>query len=161
MILENPLTPSTHSAYYPHLKPTTTASSEVALPSKSPSAAGDKSKKVLRDGKDAAKPDIPPAEGKQFQRQAQLEKEERKDLEQRAKIVFGSRLTGPQRREVMKSKAEYIAGILVPPKPEEPDNCCMSGCVNCGSLSSSMAIVLSVLFNLYTICASCSFFFSR
>jgi hypothetical protein len=23
------------------------------------------------------------------------------------------------------------AGILVPPKPEEPDNCCMSGCVNC------------------------------
>lgn len=24
-----------------------------------------------------------------------------------------------------------IAGILVPPKPEEPDNCCMSGCVNC------------------------------
>ena len=21
--------------------------------------------------------------------------------------------------------------MLVPPKPEEPDNCCMSGCVNC------------------------------
>lgn len=25
----------------------------------------------------------------------------------------------------------YIAGVLVPPQPEEPDNCCMSGCVNC------------------------------
>lgn len=24
-----------------------------------------------------------------------------------------------------------VAGIWVPPKPEEPDNCCMSGCVNC------------------------------
>lgn len=24
-----------------------------------------------------------------------------------------------------------VAGVLVPPKPEEPDNCCMSGCVNC------------------------------
>jgi hypothetical protein len=24
-----------------------------------------------------------------------------------------------------------IAGVLVPPRPEEPENCCMSGCVNC------------------------------
>lgn len=24
-----------------------------------------------------------------------------------------------------------VAGIMVPPRPEEPDNCCMSGCVNC------------------------------
>lgn len=24
-----------------------------------------------------------------------------------------------------------MAGVLVPPRPEEPDNCCMSGCVNC------------------------------
>ena len=22
-------------------------------------------------------------------------------------------------------------GVIVPPKPEEPDNCCMSGCFNC------------------------------
>lgn len=22
-------------------------------------------------------------------------------------------------------------GVLIPPRPEEPDNCCMSGCVNC------------------------------
>lgn len=24
-----------------------------------------------------------------------------------------------------------IAGVMVPPRPDEPDNCCMSGCVNC------------------------------
>jgi hypothetical protein len=24
-----------------------------------------------------------------------------------------------------------IAGVWVPPRPVEPDNCCMSGCVNC------------------------------
>lgn len=24
-----------------------------------------------------------------------------------------------------------VAGVWVPPKPVEPDNCCMSGCVNC------------------------------
>jgi Oxidoreductase-like protein, N-terminal len=28
-------------------------------------------------------------------------------------------------------KSTNIAGILVPPRPSEPDNCCMSGCVNC------------------------------
>lgn len=24
-----------------------------------------------------------------------------------------------------------VAGVLLPPRPDEPDNCCMSGCVNC------------------------------
>lgn len=28
-------------------------------------------------------------------------------------------------------KSTNVAGILVPPRPDEPDNCCMSGCVNC------------------------------
>ncbi|WYZ35934.1 hypothetical protein EsH8_X_000581 [Colletotrichum jinshuiense] len=31
----------------------------------------------------------------------------------------------------MRLKSTMIAGILVPPRPDEPDNCCMSGCVNC------------------------------
>ncbi|KAF3926136.1 hypothetical protein ABW21_db0200873 [Orbilia brochopaga] len=31
----------------------------------------------------------------------------------------------------MKDQGKIIAGIRVPPKPQEPDNCCMSGCVNC------------------------------
>jgi hypothetical protein len=50
----------------------------------------------------------------------------------KARVVFGSRLAGPKEREKAKEEAgRHIAGILVPPKPEEPDNCCMSGCVNC------------------------------
>lgn len=34
-------------------------------------------------------------------------------------------------RAESKATAREIAGIMVPPKPEEPDDCCMSGCVNC------------------------------
>jgi len=50
----------------------------------------------------------------------------------RARVVFGSRLAGPiERRKALDSASTNIAGVLVPPKPLEPDNCCMSGCVNC------------------------------
>lgn len=31
----------------------------------------------------------------------------------------------------IRKRSTKIAGVLVPPKPDEPDNCCMSGCVNC------------------------------
>ncbi|KAK6353222.1 hypothetical protein TWF696_005203 [Orbilia brochopaga] len=49
-----------------------------------------------------------------------------------ARLVFGSRLAGPRQDEDrLEDKGEVIAGIRVPPKPQEPDNCCMSGCVNC------------------------------
>lgn len=51
--------------------------------------------------------------------------------EERARVVFGSSLAGPARRADQRSKATMVAGVLVPPKPSEPDNCCMSGCVNC------------------------------
>lgn len=55
--------------------------------------------------------------------------------EERARIVFGSRLLPPAERPdrlaLKASQSSYIAGVLVPPRPEEPDNCCMSGCVNC------------------------------
>ena len=51
---------------------------------------------------------------------------------QKARVVFGSRLLGPaERREQIDRKSKLIAGVLVPPRPLEPDNCCMSGCVNC------------------------------
>lgn len=61
-----------------------------------------------------------------------LPKTQREETLQKARIVFGSRLAGPGERQAEKDKkAVNIAGILVPPKPEEPDNCCMSGCVNC------------------------------
>ncbi|KAK9470958.1 oxidoreductase-like protein [Dipodascopsis tothii] len=51
--------------------------------------------------------------------------------QEKARIVFGSRLAGPQRRKAVDAKARTIAGVRVPPRPIEPDNCCMSGCVNC------------------------------
>ncbi|KAK4187423.1 oxidoreductase-like protein [Podospora australis] len=53
----------------------------------------------------------------------------------RARVVFGSSLSGPAERAErlarIRNESTLIAGVLVPPKPEEPDNCCMSGCVNC------------------------------
>lgn len=55
--------------------------------------------------------------------------------EDKAKVIFGSRLAGPaeraERLAQIRSRSKLVAGVLVPPKPEEPDNCCMSGCVNC------------------------------
>ncbi|EFQ34503.1 oxidoreductase-like protein [Colletotrichum graminicola M1.001] len=58
-----------------------------------------------------------------------------KSAAEKAAIVFGSALAGPaarkQRLEELRNKSTMIAGVLVPPRPEEPDNCCMSGCVNC------------------------------
>jgi hypothetical protein len=36
-----------------------------------------------------------------------------------------------ERKEELDKKAIEVAGVWVPAKPEEPDDCCMSGCVNC------------------------------
>ena len=50
----------------------------------------------------------------------------------KAKEVFGSRSArAAERRAEVTASSRNIAGIVVPPKPEEPDNCCMSGCANC------------------------------
>ncbi|PQE19862.1 Oxidoreductase protein [Rutstroemia sp. NJR-2017a BVV2] len=47
-------------------------------------------------------------------------------------ILFSSRLSSPlERRSEIARKSRLVAGVLVPPRPSEPDNCCMSGCVNC------------------------------
>ncbi|TVY58836.1 UPF0651 protein, mitochondrial [Lachnellula cervina] len=47
-------------------------------------------------------------------------------------ILFSSRLSSPlERRSEIQKKSVLMAGVWVPPRPEEPDNCCMSGCVNC------------------------------
>src|SRR5262249_55514595 len=62
----------------------------------------------------------------------QVPKTDREAALQKARIVFGSRLAGPaERRAELERKSVNVAGIMVPPRPEEPDNCCMSGCVNC------------------------------
>ncbi|KIN02140.1 hypothetical protein OIDMADRAFT_121991 [Oidiodendron maius Zn] len=50
----------------------------------------------------------------------------------RPAIIFSSRLSSPlERRSDIQRKSTLVAGVWVPPRPEEPDNCCMSGCVNC------------------------------
>ncbi|KAL4888557.1 hypothetical protein BDV59DRAFT_211049 [Aspergillus ambiguus] len=53
-------------------------------------------------------------------------------------IVFGTRLAGPGRSSRYnpgptppEATWKTINGVAIPPRPEEPDNCCMSGCVHC------------------------------
>ncbi|KIW98297.1 uncharacterized protein Z519_01881 [Cladophialophora bantiana CBS 173.52] len=53
---------------------------------------------------------------------------------ERARKVFGSvRGSGYERRtsDTPDPTWRTINGIAVPPKPAEPDNCCMSGCMHC------------------------------
>lgn len=62
----------------------------------------------------------------------ELPKTDREERLAKARVVFGSRLAGPaERRDQLDRESQLIAGVKVPPKPDEPDNCCMSGCVNC------------------------------
>lgn len=62
----------------------------------------------------------------------ELPKTEKEKTVEKGRIVFGSRLAGPaERRHEIEKASQNVAGIMVPPRPEEPDNCCMSGCVNC------------------------------
>lgn len=54
--------------------------------------------------------------------------------EERMKNVFGGRIKGDPPKSssrVLTHGSRLIAGVNVPAKPLEPDNCCMSGCVNC------------------------------
>ncbi|CUS13170.1 unnamed protein product, partial [Tuber aestivum] len=49
-----------------------------------------------------------------------------------ARVTFVTPLAGPtKRREAKRSGGRVVAGVWIPPKPVEPDDCCMSGCVNC------------------------------
>jgi hypothetical protein len=55
-----------------------------------------------------------------------------KDQDPGPSILFSSRLSSPlERRTEIINKSTLVAGVWVPPRPMEPDNCCMSGCVNC------------------------------
>lgn len=61
-----------------------------------------------------------------------LPKTKKEETLQKARVVFGSRLAGPaERKAEIEAASQNIAGVMVPPRPTEPDNCCMSGCVNC------------------------------
>ena len=53
-------------------------------------------------------------------------------------IVFGTRLASPGRSSRYdpgtvppESTWKTINGVAIPPRPSEPDNCCMSGCAHC------------------------------
>ncbi|KAH9871977.1 hypothetical protein J1614_006236 [Plenodomus biglobosus] len=58
-------------------------------------------------------------------------KSQKEQTLEKAAIIFGSKKALAERRQEIDSASQNIAGVMVPPKPEEPDNCCMSGCVNC------------------------------
>ncbi|KAL3475318.1 oxidoreductase-like protein [Aspergillus californicus] len=55
--------------------------------------------------------------------------------EDKMAIVFGTRLAGPGRSSRYDPKTnstwKTVNGVPIPPRPAEPDNCCMSGCVHC------------------------------
>lgn len=51
--------------------------------------------------------------------------------EERFRRVFGEVGTREESRREAQKQARVIAGVKVPARPEEPTNCCMSGCVNC------------------------------
>lgn len=53
------------------------------------------------------------------------------DMSTRAKRVFGDLGSREKSRSEAESKAVVVCGVKVPAQPEEPTNCCMSGCVNC------------------------------
>ncbi|KAG2735532.1 hypothetical protein G9P44_001746 [Scheffersomyces stipitis] len=54
--------------------------------------------------------------------------------EEKIARVFGNRIKGEAPRSssrLLRGEPKVIAGVTVPERPIEPDNCCMSGCINC------------------------------
>ncbi|KAF1932859.1 uncharacterized protein M421DRAFT_416459 [Didymella exigua CBS 183.55] len=89
---------------------------------KQPSQAPTFSNDTLDDTAPQAPATLQPTDSPKSQRELTLE---------RARTVFGSKPGVRERRIEIDAASTDIAGIKVPPKPSEPDNCCMSGCVNC------------------------------
>lgn len=63
---------------------------------------------------------------------------EPQSTEDKMSIVFGSRLQSPGRSSRYdpgnvppESTWKTVNGVTIPPRPSEPDNCCMSGCAHC------------------------------
>lgn len=59
--------------------------------------------------------------------------------EDKMSIIFGSRLASPGYKSTRynpssmppESTWKTVNGVAIPPRPVEPDNCCMSGCAHC------------------------------
>lgn len=52
-------------------------------------------------------------------------------MQLRVSKVFGALGSREESRKEANARAISVAGVKVPPRPEEPTNCCMSGCINC------------------------------
>lgn len=99
-------------------------------------------------------PNTPPTPSKQFRTQSLPPREEQQEAQppktsssspeepspaERMRIVFGSPLASPGYQSSRynpttmppESTWKTINGVPVPPRPAEPDNCCMSGCAHC------------------------------
>ncbi|EPS40457.1 hypothetical protein H072_5707 [Dactylellina haptotyla CBS 200.50] len=107
--------------------------------------------KVLLDSPQAPSehPAYYPSTSRQSETRRLLTTEKRDTQERnraRAQLVFGSPLAGPRRNTGLKDQTRLVAGVLIPPKPQEPDNCCMSGCVHCGYADKKNKIIQTPLF---------------
>ncbi|KAK3936590.1 oxidoreductase-like protein [Diplogelasinospora grovesii] len=125
----------------PEVPPTTSAKNPESSPSAESSAPAKRGRKPkeTKESKSVASPasdpsSLPSSSAPSSQEPASRTTESN-DAQARARVVFGSPLAGPAKRAEQlartQSQSRLIAGVLVPPKPEEPDNCCMSGCVDC------------------------------
>lgn len=81
---------------------------------------------------------VPTASAKNQPTSAPVAAPKPKTPQEKMAIVFGTRLAGPGRQSRYnpgeappESMWKTINGVPIPPRPEEPDNCCMSGCVHC------------------------------
>ncbi|SPO07491.1 uncharacterized protein DNG_10185 [Cephalotrichum gorgonifer] len=124
-LLEYKLPPQRHTGVRRTPAPETPAS-----PPETPAKPTKARRRKTKTETEAATPAPAPAPAQAFATQSSETKSE-DTPEARARIIFGSSLAGPARRADLRSKSTLVAGVLVPPKPEEPDHCCMSGCVNC------------------------------
>lgn len=55
----------------------------------------------------------------------------KEEMSSRVQKVFGSLGSRENSRKRSYMKAVEVCGVKVPARPEEPTNCCMSGCINC------------------------------
>ncbi|KAF1959789.1 hypothetical protein CC80DRAFT_405481 [Byssothecium circinans] len=87
---------------------------------------------LLKKLKIKKQPPPPPPPEAQPREPVPLPRKKTEETWERAQKVFGSRdKAAVERRKQWQASTQNIAGVMVPPRPTEPDNCCMSGCVNC------------------------------
>ncbi|KAL1838207.1 hypothetical protein VTJ49DRAFT_2934 [Mycothermus thermophilus] len=124
-------------------EPTTNSSKAKSVPPPppppSPSTTTTTTTTTTQSSSHGLTPPLPPSSSEPIPPQQEDGPPSNRSSQTRGGIVFGSRLAGPgmsgedeYRQSLLRaSRSRVIAGVRVPPKPDEPDNCCMSGCVDC------------------------------